>query len=49
VTSPPRIADDPALHAALKVLTVDGRQVTGIPGFVTPHLFPAFDLPEVIR
>jgi RNA polymerase sigma-70 factor (ECF subfamily) len=31
---------------AVKVLTVDGGLITGITGFVTPHLFPAFGLPD---
>jgi RNA polymerase sigma-70 factor, ECF subfamily len=31
---------------AVKVLTVHGDRIRAITGFVTPHLFPAFDLPE---
>jgi RNA polymerase sigma-70 factor (ECF subfamily) len=31
---------------ALKVVTVDGDRISGITGFVTPRLFPAFGLPE---
>jgi hypothetical protein len=31
---------------AIKILTVDGGRISGIVGFVTPHLFPAFGLPD---
>jgi len=31
---------------AVKVFTVEGDLITGIVGFVTPHLFPAFGMPE---
>ena len=31
---------------AIKVLTVDSDRVIAITGFVTPHLFPAFGLPD---
>jgi RNA polymerase sigma-70 factor, ECF subfamily len=31
---------------AVKVFTVDGDRISGITGFATPHLFPAFGLPE---
>jgi RNA polymerase sigma-70 factor (ECF subfamily) len=31
---------------AVKVLTVDGDRIGGITGFATPHLFPAFGLPD---
>ena len=31
---------------AVKVFTVDGDRISAITGFVTPHLFPAFGLPD---
>ena len=31
---------------AVKVFTVEGDLITGIVGFVTPHLFPAFGMPD---
>jgi len=34
------------LPFAVKVFTVDGALISGITGFVTPHLFPAFRLPD---
>jgi RNA polymerase sigma-70 factor, ECF subfamily len=34
------------LPFAVKVLTVDGGLISGITGFVGPHLFPAFGLPD---
>jgi RNA polymerase sigma-70 factor (ECF subfamily) len=33
---------------AVKVFTVDGDRISGITGFVTPHLFPAFQLPDTV-
>jgi RNA polymerase sigma-70 factor, ECF subfamily len=38
------------VHApfAVKVLTVHGDRISAITGFVTPHLFPAFGLPDTV-
>ena len=38
--------DGPHRPFAVKVFTVDGSLISGITGFVTPHLFPAFGLPD---
>jgi RNA polymerase sigma-70 factor (ECF subfamily) len=32
----------------VKVLTVQGDRISGITGFVTPHLFPVFGLPASV-
>jgi RNA polymerase sigma-70 factor, ECF subfamily len=34
---------------AVKVLTMHGNLISGITGFVTPHLFPAFGLPAALN
>ena len=34
---------------AVKVLTMDGALISGITGFVAPHLFAAFGLPDAYR
>jgi RNA polymerase sigma-70 factor (ECF subfamily) len=38
--------DGPLRPFAIKVFTVDGSLISGITGFVTPRLFPAFGLPD---
>jgi hypothetical protein len=44
----PVSADDGQTHLpfAVKVFTVDGDLISAITGFVDPHLFTAFDLPD---
>jgi hypothetical protein len=43
-------AGDGTVHVpfAVKVFTVDGDLISGITGFVTPYLFPAFGLPAIV-
>jgi RNA polymerase sigma-70 factor, ECF subfamily len=42
----PAAAGTALVPFAVKVLTVDGDRISGITGFVTPQLFPAFGLPD---
>jgi RNA polymerase sigma-70 factor (ECF subfamily) len=42
----PASAGNALVPFAVKVLTVNGDRISAITGFVTPHLFPAFELPD---
>ena len=42
----PGAAGGELIPFAVKVLTVDGDRISGITGFATPRVFPAFQLPD---
>jgi RNA polymerase sigma-70 factor (ECF subfamily) len=46
VYAPTTPTDGDLMPFAVKVLTVCGDRISAITGFVTPHLFPAFALPD---
>jgi len=45
----PGAAGGELIPFAVKVLTVDGDRISGITGFATPRVFPAFQLPDRLR